>query len=87
MGGGGPPLWGAPPRGVAFDREEIVPGLSCVAAPIRDETGDVIAAISLSVPTYRFKGEEDGYVQMIAAVAQRISRRLGYTQAALKAVA
>ena len=74
-------------RGVAFDREEIVPGLSCVAAPIRDETGDVIAAISLSVPTYRFKGEEEGYVQMIAAVAQRISRRLGYTQAALKAVA
>lgn len=65
-------------RGVAFDREEIVPGLSCVAAPIIDESGDVIAAISLSVPTYRFRGEEDGYAQMIAGVAQRISRRLGH---------
>jgi len=74
-------------RGVAFDREEIVPGLSCVAAPVRDETGEVIGAISLSVPTYRFKGEEDGYVQMIAAVAQRISRRLGCTPASLREAA
>jgi len=74
-------------RGVAFDREEIVPGLSCVAAPIRDESGDVIAAISLSVPTYRFTGEEDGYVQMIAAVAERISRRLGHGPASLRKAA
>lgn len=65
-------------RGLAYDREEIVPGLSCVAAPISDESGEVIAAISLSVPTYRFRGEEDGYAQMIAGVAQRISRRLGH---------
>lgn len=65
-------------RGVAFDREEIVPGLSCVAAPIRDDRGAVIAGISLSVPTYRFTGDEDGYVQMIVATAQRISRRLGF---------
>lgn len=74
-------------RGVAFDREEIVPGLSCVAAPVRDESGEVIAAISLSVPTYRFKGEEDGYVQMIVAVAQRISRRLGCAPASLREAA
>jgi IclR family KDG regulon transcriptional repressor len=66
-------------RGVAFDREEIVPGLSCVAAPLHSEAGDVIAAISLSVPTYRFMGEEDGYVRMITGAARRISRRLGYT--------
>ncbi len=65
-------------RGVAFDREEIVPGLSCIAAPIRDDAAEVIAAISLSVPTYRFSGDEEGYVQMIAATARKISRRLGY---------
>ena len=64
-----------------------MPGLSCVAAPIIDESGDVIAAISLSVPTYRFRGEEEGYAQMIAEVAQRISRRLGHQgpQAAARA--
>lgn len=65
-------------RGLAFDREEIVPGLSCIAAPIRDERGAVIAGISLSVPTYRFEGEEDQYARMIAATALRISRRLGF---------
>jgi DNA-binding IclR family transcriptional regulator len=56
-----------------------VVGLSCVAAPLHSEAGDVIAAISLSVPTYRFMGEEDGYVRMITGAARRISRRLGYT--------
>lgn len=56
-----------------------VPGLSCVAAPIHSETGDVIAAISLSVPTYRFMGEGDGDVRVITGTARRISRRLGYT--------
>lgn len=65
-------------RGLAFDREEIIPGLSCIAAPIRDARGDAIAGISLSVPTYRFGGEEDSYAQMIAATALRISRRLGF---------
>lgn len=74
-------------RGLAFDREEIVPGLSCIAAPIRDDRGDVIAGISLSVPTYRFEGEEDHYARMIATTALRISRRLGYTDDAPRAIA
>ncbi len=65
--------------GVAFDHEEIVPGLSCVAAPVRDETGEPVAGISLSVPTYRFVGGESDYVRMIAHTAYRISCRLGYT--------
>jgi DNA-binding IclR family transcriptional regulator len=65
--------------GVAFDHEEIVPGLSCVAAPVRDETGEPVAGISLSVPTYRFVGAEDAYVRLIANTAYRISCRLGYT--------
>jgi DNA-binding IclR family transcriptional regulator len=64
--------------GVAHDREEIVPGLSCVAAPVRDETGAVIAAISISVPTYRISGDEPRYERMIVECAQRISRRLGF---------
>jgi DNA-binding IclR family transcriptional regulator len=65
-------------RGLAWDREEIVPGLSCLAAPVRDASGEAIAAISLSVPTYRFTGDEAGYAQMIANTALRISRRLGF---------
>ena len=36
--------------GVAFDREETIAGLCCVAAPIRDDGGTVVAAVSVSAP-------------------------------------
>lgn len=72
-------------RGLAYDREEIVPGLSCVAAPIRDDGGRVIAAISVSVPTYRFIGEEAAFDRLISEAGRRISRRLGYGEAGVVA--
>lgn len=43
--------------GVAFDDEEILHGLRCVAAPIQHPTGDIHGAISISGPTSRFKGD------------------------------
>ncbi|MBN1836515.1 MAG: IclR family transcriptional regulator [Spirochaetales bacterium] len=39
--------------GYAVDNEEAFPGISCVAAPIRDQSGRVAAAISVTVPTQR----------------------------------
>ena len=42
-------------QGFAIDNEEIMDGLRCVAAPIRDQTGKVISAISLSGPVSRRK--------------------------------
>ena len=39
--------------GYALDNEESFPGISCVAAPIRDRGGRVTAAISVTVPTQR----------------------------------
>ena len=36
---------------------------------------------------YRFSGDEEGYAQMIAATAQKISRRLGYDEAPARAAA
>ena len=41
-------------QGWATDEEEYAPGLSCVAAPVR-ASGQVIAALGLSVPTERFQ--------------------------------
>lgn len=64
--------------GIGCDREEIVPGLSCVAAPVFDHGGAVIAAISISVPTYRFAEERTAFESRIAAVARRMSERLGH---------
>ncbi|MXV60545.1 helix-turn-helix domain-containing protein [Natronorubrum sp. JWXQ-INN-674] len=44
-------------RGVAFDREERLNGLRCVAAPITDTDGRSIGAISVAAPTGRLKGD------------------------------
>jgi len=44
-------------RGHAYDREERLPGLRCVAAPVTSEDGDPVAALSVSGPTSRIKGD------------------------------
>jgi DNA-binding IclR family transcriptional regulator len=43
----------ARPRGFTTDNEEFSPGVRCVAAPIRDERGRMVAAVGLSGPTAR----------------------------------
>ncbi|WP_419781827.1 IclR family transcriptional regulator [Maridesulfovibrio sp.] len=40
-------------QGVGFDFEEIYKGVRCVAAPVFNDTGNIIATISCSVPTVR----------------------------------
>lgn len=42
---------------VAYDDEEILEGMRCVAAPIKYPKGRIQGAISVSGPTSRFKGE------------------------------
>ncbi|WP_408899879.1 IclR family transcriptional regulator (plasmid) [Nocardioides sp. R1-1] len=37
-------------RGVAYDREEVQPGLFCIAVPILSHSGRPLAALSVSVP-------------------------------------
>ncbi|GAB3980677.1 IclR family transcriptional regulator [Actinoallomurus acanthiterrae] len=32
-------------EGIAFDREEVIPGISCTAVPLRDRSGDTVAAL------------------------------------------
>lgn len=44
-------------RGVAFDREERLSGLRCVAAPIIREDDTVAGAISVAGPTGRLRGD------------------------------
>lgn len=41
-------------RGYALDNEEAFPGIRCIAAPIRDQAGKVVAAVSATVPLQRF---------------------------------
>lgn len=54
--------------GYAIDDEEHAVGLRCIAAPIRDETGDVIAAVSASGPLARI---DDDRVETLGALVRR----------------
>jgi IclR family transcriptional regulator, KDG regulon repressor len=68
-------------RGYAIDNEERAYGVKCVAAPIRDDTGRVVGAISVSGPAFRVSA--DTLQQLIAAVtaaAAAVSRRQGYRE-------
>lgn len=66
--------------GYALDLEEGLLELSCVAAPIRDHTGEVVASMSLSVPTYRFEANRERYRQAIVSTVREVSRNLGYVE-------
>src|SRR5258705_153274 len=66
-------------KGYAIDDEEIEVGLRCVAAPIRDHTGQVTAAISVAAPVQRMtKKNIQATIPSVVAAAEAISRRLGY---------
>jgi DNA-binding IclR family transcriptional regulator len=69
-------------QGFAYDIEETVLELCCVAAPIRDHTGEVVAAMSFSVPAYRFHQGEERYRTAIVETTRAISESIGYTEVA-----
>lgn len=65
--------------GYALDREESSLGLQCVAAPIRDHSGDVIAATSIGVPNDRLVDNRMAELTALALeYAQQISQMLGW---------
>jgi DNA-binding IclR family transcriptional regulator len=66
-------------RAYATALEELEIGLIAIAAPIRDASGEVIAAVSVSGPTYRLtpKRIPELGAQTIEA-AEQISRRMGW---------
>ena len=63
-------------RGVGFDLGEAVDDVHCVAAPIRDEFGQVVAAISMSTPNTRFAKNRQAYTTAVKAAALEVSRAL-----------
>jgi IclR family KDG regulon transcriptional repressor len=66
-------------RGWAQNVNESEVGVASVAAPIRDATGQVVAAISVAGPTLRFTPHAvRRMVQETMAAAQAISARMGY---------
>ncbi len=62
-------------RGYARDNEELELGVRCIAAAVRDDSGRIVAGLSLSAPAERM--DDDWAAELITA-AQRISHQLGY---------
>ena len=64
--------------GYAVDREEHEPGVSCVAAAVRDFEGKPVAAVSVSAPSFRFTpNTERAFAPLVIETAAAISRLLG----------
>jgi DNA-binding IclR family transcriptional regulator len=66
-------------RGIAIEQRESNPDVSCIAAPVRDSAGQVVAALSISVPMIRWSDERRVELEELAAKgAADLSERLGH---------
>lgn len=64
-------------QGYAIDDEESVPGARCVAAPIRNGAGEVVAAVSISSLTISSSIERLGvFIRLVVDAAHQISQAL-----------
>src|SRR5690606_31729911 len=67
-------------RGYATEREELAFGRACIASPIRDARGRVVAATSISGPLSELDldRQQPELASRVIELADRISRRLGW---------
>ena len=75
-------------EGVALDDEERGIGIRCVAAPIRDRSGKVVAGLSLAGPIFHMTDDKIPlYTENLLQSASMISEQLGHTTEAFSAAA
>lgn len=63
-------------EGYALDDQEAEVGVGCIGVPVRDSTGKMVAALSVSAPIER---RRDAWITLLKQGAERLSARLGYT--------
>ncbi len=68
-------------HGYATNRHEAEVGVVSIAAPIRDRSAQVVAAISVAGPSDRMNAVERQLAQLTTQTAALISRRLGHRSA------
>lgn len=64
-------------HGYARDNEELELGVRCMAAGIYDDSGKLIAGLSISAPADRL---QDAWLQDLMTTARQISAALGYKE-------
>jgi len=69
-------------QGYAVDDEENEKGIRCVAAPIYNEIGKAVAAISITAPAFRVtkKTIQETLKREVMETASKISERLGFRE-------
>jgi len=66
-------------EGYALDCREIEEDVECVAAPIRDHLGNVVAALSVSGPQKKINTpKEKDFTRQVMGAADLISHKMGY---------
>ena len=74
-------------QGFALDREENEKDVCCIAAPIRNYQGEVIAALSISSPIFRIdKNVQNNLKGALLETSEKISKRLGYNAKSQKEI-
>ena len=63
-------------RGYARDNEELELGVRCMAAGIHDDSGKLVAGLSISAPADRLQEE---WLEDLMTTAVQISTTLGYS--------
>lgn len=70
-------------QGYALDEEETVVGLRCVAGPLLDHLGQIVAAFSVAGPSTRMTPERTPEIaRLVKETSREISYRLGYKSTA-----
>lgn len=66
-------------QGYALDREEFEPGVKCVAVPILNKSKKAIAAISISMPSFRVTDEKiNELIPLLLKTSSEVSEKLKY---------
>jgi IclR family transcriptional regulator, KDG regulon repressor len=60
-------------QGYAYDDEEALKDIACVAAPVLDASRSIVVALSMSAPAFRFKANRAEYTEAIVKAAAEIS--------------
>lgn len=65
---------------LAKDDEEFIPGIRCLASPVKNFSGKIVAAVGISGPSSRLNNREfEKAGKYIRELSIDLSKRLGYT--------